>query len=408
MGRFAFKSREPMWDCPKCPARAFGVLSIGGNTYMRRCNDCDHEQRFDLPPLNKKIIYLDQVAISLLVKVEHGRAPEKWRQVRDAIERARRVEAIIMPYSEFHERESVADKSFADSLKKLYQNLSMGISYHLTNRVEQSQIYDALKRFEKEPLRDTDPWHHVLDRNPNVWTEDYFITMNMPDVVDQAARFQAVKNQIEVEVKSLNETYKNTKATFDEQYALEERQAGLNIWELFRKDRERFQAATTPEEMADVMLYGSSFADTGRMILDFLKERGYVGEARGRKFAEFLVSPEFKAVDHVRISSAMFAGLAMRAKGGRGLVQTNDFIDISAIEYYAPYCDAMFVDNSMCHLITNDPVRDRLALKTKFFCAKTIDDFISYLQQLERDAPAAIREAVEVLHGPGAPTPIKL
>lgn len=401
MGRFAFKSREPMWDCPACHSRAFGVLSIGGNTYMRRCNDCDHEKRFDLPPLSKKIIYLDQVAISLLVKVEHGRAPEKWRQVRQAIERARRAEAIVIPYSEFHERESVADRSFAEDLKKLYRHLSMGVSYHLTNRVEQSQIYDALKLFAKEPLRETDPWHHVLDRNPNVWTEDYFITMNMPDVANQAARFQAVKKQIEAEVKSLNETYKNTRATFDEQYALEERQVGLNIWELYRQDRARFQAATTPEEMVDVMLYGSSFADTGRIILDFFKERGYIGEARGRKFAEFIASPEFKAQDHVRIGSAMFAGLAMKVKGGRGLVQTNDFIDISAIEYYAPSCDAMFIDNSMCHLITTNPVRDRLALKTKFFCSKTIDDFVSYLQQLETEVPHTVRAAVEVLHGVG-------
>jgi hypothetical protein len=389
-----------MWDCPKCHRRAFGVLSIYGNTYMRRCNDCDHDQRFDLPLLNKKIIYLDQVAISLLVKVEHGRAPEKWRQVRDAIERARRVEAIVMPYSEFHERESVADKTFAESLKKLYQHLSMGVSYHLTNRVQQNQIYDALRRFVKELLRETDPWRHVLDQNPNVWSEDCFITMNMPDVTNQASRFQAVKKQIEAEVKNLNATYKNSKATFDEQYVMEERQAGCNIWELYRQDQNLFQTATTAEEMANVMLYGSSFADTGKLIFDFFKERGYNGEALDRKFVEFLGSPEFKAIDHVRISSAMFSGLMMRVQGGRGLVQTNDFIDISAIEYYAPYCDAMFIDNSMCHLITTNPVRDRLALKTKFFCAKTIDSFISYLQQLEKDAPTDVRDAVEVLHGP--------
>lgn len=399
MGRFLFKSREPMLSCPNCQAREFGVLSIGGNTYMRRCNRCDHAARFDLPPLDKKIIYLDQVAISLLVKVEHGRAPEKWLDVRKAIESAQRVEAIVIPYSEFHERESVADKNFADTLKKLYQHLSMGVSYRLTNQVQQYQIYDALKRFVKEPLRETSPWHHVLDRDPNVWSEDIFMVMNLPDIVDQGARFQRMKKQIEAKVKDINDDFKNTKATFDEQYSLEVDQSAINIWTLFREDRERLMAATTADEMAEVMLYGSSFADTGRMILDFFKERGYKGEARAQKFTAFLASPEFKTLGYVRIGSALFAGLAMKVKGGRGLVQANDFIDISAIEYYAPYCDAMFIDNAMCHLITTNPVRDRLGLRTKFFCSKTIDNFIAYLRQFEKEAPATIWEAVEVLHG---------
>lgn len=60
----------PYIKCPKCGKMSFGILMICDNHYCRRCKECyfpdGHERGWatPLPELNKKIIYIDQFAIS--------------------------------------------------------------------------------------------------------------------------------------------------------------------------------------------------------------------------------------------------------------------------------------------------------------------------------------------------------
>ena len=59
----------PYITCPKCKiSNSFGVLMIGGQRYTRRCRECWFTESHKLPELNKKIIYLDQFAISDMMK----------------------------------------------------------------------------------------------------------------------------------------------------------------------------------------------------------------------------------------------------------------------------------------------------------------------------------------------------
>ncbi|MGA2855027.1 MAG: hypothetical protein ABSE90_12975 [Verrucomicrobiota bacterium] len=56
-------------DCPFCGCKStFGVLLVSGQRYTRKCGICGKSKRFDLPPLSKKIIYLDQFALSNMMK----------------------------------------------------------------------------------------------------------------------------------------------------------------------------------------------------------------------------------------------------------------------------------------------------------------------------------------------------
>ena len=60
---------NPYVTCPKCRKEGFGVLMIDGRHYTRRCRECWHTENIDLPPIRKKIIYIDQFAISGMMKV---------------------------------------------------------------------------------------------------------------------------------------------------------------------------------------------------------------------------------------------------------------------------------------------------------------------------------------------------
>jgi hypothetical protein len=79
VGDFVFDPRvfilPPFRGCPNCGREdSYGVLMIGGVRYTRRCRECWHSDHYPLPPLNKKVIYLDQMVISHMTKALHPTA----------------------------------------------------------------------------------------------------------------------------------------------------------------------------------------------------------------------------------------------------------------------------------------------------------------------------------------------
>ena len=65
---FAISSKGPFKTCPQCGAQEFGVYGVHGCMYRRRCRACWHGAEFPLWPLSRKIIYIDQFAISDMMK----------------------------------------------------------------------------------------------------------------------------------------------------------------------------------------------------------------------------------------------------------------------------------------------------------------------------------------------------
>ncbi len=52
-------------DCPKCGAeKQYGNALISNNIILRGCEKCDMRERVQLPPIKKKVIYLDQFFFS--------------------------------------------------------------------------------------------------------------------------------------------------------------------------------------------------------------------------------------------------------------------------------------------------------------------------------------------------------
>jgi hypothetical protein len=59
----------PLEDCPHCSRGAcFGRCTIGRDDILYRCQYCLATDRKTLPIVTKKVIYLDQFALSNMVK----------------------------------------------------------------------------------------------------------------------------------------------------------------------------------------------------------------------------------------------------------------------------------------------------------------------------------------------------
>jgi len=91
-------------NCPGCGrASSFGNVDVfGGNHVLRGCQGCKYKERIPLPPLKKKIVYLDQFFFSHAFR---GRE----RRFLDAAARIKRVSALqllVAPYSSIHEDET--------------------------------------------------------------------------------------------------------------------------------------------------------------------------------------------------------------------------------------------------------------------------------------------------------------
>jgi Zn ribbon nucleic-acid-binding protein len=54
----------PFEICPACGDQTFGRLWVQRHSYVRKCENCGHRARIELPELRKTIVYLDQFAIS--------------------------------------------------------------------------------------------------------------------------------------------------------------------------------------------------------------------------------------------------------------------------------------------------------------------------------------------------------
>lgn len=116
--------RPPFIKCPNCHNNSFGILLIRTDRFWRRCKEClfprpdEKIESFPLPPIKKKIIYLDQFAISNMMKVlnpeikSHGRNQVDifWFELFKKLDLLCKLQLIICPHSDIHTDESIVTK----------------------------------------------------------------------------------------------------------------------------------------------------------------------------------------------------------------------------------------------------------------------------------------------------------
>lgn len=402
MGKF-FKSRAPYRRCPRpeCGSEFFGILNIHDRHYVRRCNKCDHDQSFDLPDPQKKVIYLDQTAISHMVKAGLGRADAKWTKLEHLLKRAIERQAICCPHSEAHESESLMDVKLREAYKKLYQNLSINTRLLTPHQVDILHISIAFRMFSGGHAKTPWPrWRMIFRQNPNVWTPDMFVSVNLGGREEREARLRKARKDVVAALEGVNDFARKSPKTFEEHFASETKQNALNVVEHYRRNLASMATAKTPEDQAQAFLTGSVYGDTMSYILiQCDRDNPWSAEAAAQA-GRFLSSPAFSSMPHVPISSAIYAEISMRTKRGSKGFKASDLTDVDVISHYAPYCDAMFVDNAMSSILTTNPVKDKVSLETRFFSASSFDGFMGFIEDCIRAVPKEIADKALEVYGP--------
>ncbi len=370
----------PFHPCSRCGQRQLGSLSITDNVHTRRCRNCFHREREHLPPLQKKVIYLDQMVLSGIAKEldpdqqeETRHRDDFWLDVFDRIDRLVKLQLIVCPKSRIHERESSMDDRYQPVWRRLYGHLASGVSLRSSDQVLMRQMVEAFDA--RSTDRDPD-WNRIsrddvirgrLDR----WNDRLRITAHMDHWSGRIRRRRDFRDRAHAILQRL----------WDQEWASEP--------EMPFEDRFQEQRRVAAE--AAIIAYeqhrpGWPF-QLFRWVLRRLEQKGVPPEARREEAVRFLYSEPALRAPQNHLESLLYAGLARRAGLGQKCPDRGTPNDIKFISAYLPYCDAMFIDKQFDLLLSEPPVAPRVKdHPARIFSSRNRHDFLSYLAELEAEA----------------------
>lgn len=378
------------------------------------------DERFDphrvtlVPPHHKKVIYIDQFAISNMMKAinvqarAHKRVDSFWLTLFGALERVCKLQLAVCPSSPVHRDESLVSSEFT-SLKRMYEQLSNTVQFRRHSQIEQMQTDTALVAWldRKQARHNLDP-ERVTNGPVHEWQSRYLVTVDVdyPPGVPAAIR----RNRSSVHrrlTQWFNECRQRTNKSFEYALVVEQKGCGDRLIEAYtRWTYQQLKVGLGLQSLTPENLSQSPEAAQMEAIFEVLKRRGLDEHARQFQAREYLKSEQFLSTPFNRISTRLFATIAHAAANhqrhppDRGILN-----DINVVSAYMPYCDAMLVDNGIRAKVQSLPRRYAVDYSCRLFSKSNGREFLAYLRGIERDADPFVLGLVHQVYGEGWPRP---
>lgn len=399
----AFGPHEPYIECPFCGEVSFGVMGINERSFWRKCGKCwQNGSPEKLPDLSKKLIYLDQFAISNMMFSLNSKLGKTtkvqpfWRDLFCELDRLMKYQLVICPSSDFHYEES-QNHDF-NSLKMMFNHLSNGAKFRGTDDIRIVQIYQHVASKlgkAREGSKLIDP-AGIIQGNYYAWFDRIRIDVDMPpsqEYIDELNRNKSLghQNLAQVYQRWQQEPQKN----FDDWYKEEGTAYGRSIISryigaVFTEDPDKFiQGAFSEANMLMMSLRPlmTDMTDADRLETSF----------------KLLTDPDLLEVPSIKLSSLLWASLAHQAAHtGRAKLPNPGMInDIEMVSSILPYVDAIFVDREVYGLLTHNKVKSYIDTnyRTKIFSNSNKQDLLAYLKEIETSAPKELMGKVKEVYG---------
>lgn len=417
MNEFIFDPRvfilPPYRQCPACKAAAeYGVLMIGGTSYVRRCRACWHSEPYPLPEIRKKILYLDQMAISNMTKLLHpevgrGRQIEPfWRDLFELLDVLCKMQLVICPDSQTHREES-ALAPYAAELKRIYEFFSHGATFSFSHEVLEQQLFGYLDTWldghPERPIRPSP--EHVIHGQIHGWQERFAITVGGLERPEWTDELRASREQGAEGMTRIHERWRaEQNFDFETVYRQELRGFGTTTIEQHLNALKRQVRMIVGAEPLDYEAFMPT--NSNAIVLDIhhqLRAHDVPEEELWQKTAEFFTSPQLDQVPYLRISCLLFAAMARKAAVGGQVRPPNrgTLNDVKTVATVLPYCDAVFVDNEIAGLLAEEPLRTRINYATLVFSPNRRDEFLAYLNTIREEASDEHTAFVREVYGEG-------
>jgi len=393
----------PFVRCPNCGAEgAFGVLMVNRRSCIRRCASCRHTQSQSLPPAPRKLIYLDQLALSNLAKARAretatSKIEKYWRAVLDRLLRLGRLQLIACPRSNFHEEEGMVWAGY-HVLRAMARLLSAELAFHDYAVIRNGQLYEHCQLWEEGRGTELPPLevNRVVDGDPHGWQPRLLIDVRM-EVTDQlVAELDRARETEDAGLRSVWARWAQEDVPFDRRVEEEASSYGPIILELIAARVAAFQLGTAG---VGGELINESALVTLLAVQSGLRRAGVLEEHLGERAAAYLGSVDLVNVPFNYISSLLYAALARRARAGQKGVTRGMTNDIRMMSTFMPFVHGMFID-SECHTLLNEnPLPERVGFETRLFSHRNKNEFVAYLDEIEAGASQKHLEIVAQVYG---------
>jgi hypothetical protein len=400
--------RGPYLECPRCGEEGFGLWIVGDHHYYRRCKICLHlGQLQPLPDLSKKVIYIDQFAVSNMMKALNPRTKAHKKDSLDPffgklfelLHQLCRMQLIICPTSFFHTWESLPS-GFFQPLEECYELLSCGVKFYDSHTIRRFQLAEHAANWLKGDL--DGPFRldvrGVVAGRINSWPPVFQVKVNIRysrSLVEELInwRNKSCGGLAGVFKRWRREPHKQFDDWFNEEsssYGIETLKGYLDFAkELIAELAAGGMMKVPPESVTTVNAVQKAFEEAGVPATEILM-----------KSFEYFLSPEIKQVPSVKISSMLYAAIARKAAAGQKRPPSRGMAtDVEAISVLLPYCDAMFVDKECHALLRERPLCDSIDYGTLVFSLNNKQDFLDYLNRIETEASELLLSKVTELYG---------
>lgn len=386
--------------CPKCQQpESFGNVMIQSDHILRGCKRCDYSTRIYLPPLNKKIIYLDQFFFSAAFRERDIRFVE----AAELIKRATSNQVLVAPYSSIHEDETHQWRGFdgrsKEDLMQFIKATSRGHEFRPHYSVEHDQLLRAFRSFLSNDSNNFKIDRHLaLQSDVNHW-EDYF-RIDVGGYRGNIELIRDLKSQgVNVLVDTVFPAWRKSTASFDENVQIELRDSAKSYFKFFFEYIQRI-AVGEYDAIFDSPIASKVVQDMLQVLPDGLELPEKIN-----RIQEFFDSAHFANAPYEWISVRIFTVLREQVRNGafsdadEARRRLSGFLnDVKHISVYAPFVDAIVVDQSMAAIIRDGRVNITARYGTRIFSLSNWDTFIAWLQELINSPSPEHRRALALAY----------
>jgi hypothetical protein len=387
---------------------SFGVLTISTASYTRRCRVCWLTISYPLPPLRTAVVYLDQFVISQLMKLRNPEtkgheaviADPFWSELLSLLERLHRMQIIVCPDSREHERESLLSPFFGP-LKATYESLSGGITFFDSEGIRRSQVAVLAEAWAKGE----EPTFHfnaseITYGELHGWNERFYIVSNI-DKTDWATSIREARDATHETISRIfQNSWRKERKTFADWYELERAGYQRNLAEVMLRDTESRIAILTGVRAMNHEVFLPSPAELLFRTADAVIERHATPAEKPQRLASFYSENRIKDAPSIKIESAMYASIAIKAAAGQKTPPNQGMAaDINLVSTLLPYCDAMFMDNGCRSILSDVPKSFQFVDANKVYSLNRKEQFIAYLRELEESASAEHLQTLREVYG---------
>jgi hypothetical protein len=412
---------SPFTTCPFCGQEEFGLLMVRRYGYVKRCRGCMKDEQYALPPVEKKILYLDQFAISNLMKVLHpehrhrierrGAAEERyWLALFDRVERLVKLHVLVCPYSDAHWEESLL-APHNEELRRIYEHLGGDVRFEDPGMVKDGQVLRAFEAWlDADADRGPVPRRNVLAGSTDGWRDRLQIEARLdldPGFPDELRAARTERH--EGLGRAVGVWRSGGRRGFEAYFRDEVVAYGEYALQAYGQRLQAFGEVMAGRRQPDDDLV---FATRSQILIYQMKEKltehGVPVEKQIAKLRSFFASEAMQQIPSVRIAAGMFAVYAVKASlqqaadPNRGMVT-----DINIVSTYLPYCDAMFIDDGCADLLAEADRELSLGYPARIFSGRSRDELLEWLDELENSVEHEHIKLVERVYGPGWLTPFR-